>query len=28
LKSTKNYDRIEFLTKGKLTVRIVKMMFT
>ncbi len=28
LKSTKNYDRIEFLTKGKLMVRIFKMMIS
>jgi len=27
LKSTKQYDRIEFLTTGKLMVRLVKMMF-
>ena len=27
LKSTKHYDRIEFLTTGKLMVRLVKMMF-
>jgi NAD(P)-dependent dehydrogenase (short-subunit alcohol dehydrogenase family) len=26
LKSTKNYDRIEFLTKGRLMIRIFKMM--
>ena len=27
LKSKKNYDRIEFLTKGKLMLKIGKMMF-
>jgi len=27
LKSTKNYDRIEFLTKGKLMLKLIRIIF-